>query len=273
MMDGFAARGVGAGAICMTCHNGIYRFDQAVAEQRAPHRSSQGDVLLGKGAGTFGEGGYPSSVHVAVPNTCVGCHMVPASSPFVASGGHTVALRVAGAPNENACTACHGVPVIVDPLTDDFNRLAYGDYDGDGIVEGIQDEVTGLQALVTAALSRGAAALFPLETGYTGGPTPTVVSSGGFLRILKAFDPATSDPACDPALPGPWTTEACFAFAPGAIPAVTAAEQHLVEAAWNAFFVANDGSRGIHNTAFAVSVLQRSYRVLTGVDVPGATPR
>jgi hypothetical protein len=219
--------------------------------------------------------------------------MVPASSPFILSGGHTVALRVAGGPNENACKGCHGVDVIVDPLTDEFNRLAYGDYDGDGVLEGIQDEIgtlrpvpfvggtPGLAGLLSDALSRGAAALFdPVDTGFAGGPNPTVVVAvdpGGeneLVRILRAFDPTSpsTDPACDPSLGGGWP-EACFAFPAHQIPADTTDRQRFLAAAWNLFYIANDRSRGIHNTAFAVSVLQRSYRAVTGVDVPGATLR
>ena len=34
-----------------------------------------------------------------------------------------------------------------------------------------------------------------------------------------------------------------------------------------------DHSGGVHNPAFVVSALQRSYRMLTGVDVPNATIR
>jgi hypothetical protein len=295
-MDGYGVRGVGAGAICMTCHNGVERFEQAfdladTAGQRAPHASTQTDVLIGKGAETFGEGGYPTSAHLGVPNTCVGCHMVPASSPFILSGGHTVALRVAGAPNLNACKGCHGVDVFVDPLTDEFNRLAYGDYDGDGVLEGIQDEVgaladpvaheaTGLVGLLWDALAVRAAALFdPADTEYVdGGSTPTVVVAvepGGadkLVRILKAFNDPAGTPECDPALGGGWP-ESCFAFPPHQIPADTLERQRFLAAAWNLFYVANDRSRGIHNTAFEVSVLQRSYRAVTGVDVPGATLR
>lgn len=44
-------------------------------------------------------------------------------------------------------------------------------------------------------------------------------------------------------------------------------------ALWNYWVIANEGSKGVHNTAFSVQVLQRTYRQLTGKDVPGATLR
>lgn len=42
---------------------------------------------------------------------------------------------------------------------------------------------------------------------------------------------------------------------------------------WNYHVVADDGSKGVHNTAFAVRLLQITYKALTGQDVPGATLR
>ena len=45
------------------------------------------------------------------------------------------------------------------------------------------------------------------------------------------------------------------------------------KAAFNWLFVNDDKSKGIHNTAYAVQLLQKSYKDLTGTDVPGATIR
>ena len=41
-------------------------------------------------------------------------------------------------------------------------------------------------------------------------------------------------------------------------------------AAWNYFVIGKDGSNGIHNPAYAVKLLQQSYKTLTGKDVPNA---
>lgn len=43
------------------------------------------------------------------------------------------------------------------------------------------------------------------------------------------------------------------------------------QAAYNYFFVLNDGSFGVHNTKFAVGLLQRSIGILTGVEPVGET--
>ncbi|MDO8472871.1 MAG: hypothetical protein Q7T05_03550, partial [Dehalococcoidia bacterium] len=44
-------------------------------------------------------------------------------------------------------------------------------------------------------------------------------------------------------------------------------------ALWNYAVINDDKSNGVHNTAFSVQVLQRTYKQLTGKDVPGATIR
>jgi len=45
-----------------------------------------------------------------------------------------------------------------------------------------------------------------------------------------------------------------------------------LEAAYNYLFVQDDGSLGVHNTAYAVGLLQASIANLTGVSVPGGLP-
>ena len=45
-----------------------------------------------------------------------------------------------------------------------------------------------------------------------------------------------------------------------------------LEAGYNWMFVNNDGSLGVHNTAYAVGLLQASIANLTGVSVPGGLP-
>ena len=84
--------------------------------------------------------------------------------------------------------------------------------------------------------------------------------------------PGTSDPLCDPALPANWPAT-CFAFASGQIPRSTPEQQDFLRAFWNYLIISSDRSLGVHNAGFAVEVLQRSYRVVAGTDLPGATLR
>lgn len=47
----------------------------------------------------------------------------------------------------------------------------------------------------------------------------------------------------------------------------------IYNAAWNYFLIRNDGSKGVHNPAYAVQLLQQTYKALTGTDIPKATLR
>jgi hypothetical protein len=177
-------------------------------------------------------------------------------------GGHSFALRAGTLLHTAACTGCHAG-------LDTFDRTAHGDYDGDGFLEGIQSEVTGLGGLVQEQLSLAAARLWPAETG---GGAPAVVKFHGRIRVLKDYVAGVSDAACNPAVPTDWP-ESCFAFAAQAIPQATPSQTDFLAAAWNYFLVEGDKSRGVHNTAFSVAVLQRSYQALAGEPVPGAVIR
>ena len=53
----------------------------------------------------------------------------------------------------------------------------------------------------------------------------------------------------------------------------TPPDEKVYNAAWNYFFVRNDGSKGIHNPTYAIQLLQQSYKNLTGKDVPNAEIR
>ncbi len=97
-------------------------------------------------------------------NKCVTCHMsnyapAPTEPGYGQVGGHSFQMvsdiedsssgseegaEAGTVQNVQACQVCHG-----DKLTD-FNRLARGDYDGDGTIEGIQDEVQSLMVKLSA---------------------------------------------------------------------------------------------------------------------------
>jgi hypothetical protein len=104
----------------------------------------------------------PSSAHrYAVQDTCVGCHMQPGptsgSDPFFAKvGGHSMNMSytqvTAGATNTMnltaACAQCHG------PI-DSFDMLR-GDFNGDGVIEGVQTEVQHLLDKLSTLLPNSA---------------------------------------------------------------------------------------------------------------------
>jgi hypothetical protein len=111
------------------------------------HDSPQGDMLEGVNAVTYGKA-IPSSPHAnVVSNTCVGCHMQAVASTdaaFLKAGDHTFKISylvtnnsvVTEVPMTAACAQCHG-------KLDDFN-FPTADYNGDGVIEGVQTEVQHL---------------------------------------------------------------------------------------------------------------------------------
>jgi hypothetical protein len=137
-------------------------------------------MLMGKNAITYGKE-IPSSAHAsAVKDTCVACHLqtVPASASYFGHvGGHTFRnFWDGGTPNDKSddvalvglCSGCHG-----DIDTFDFKRA---DYDGDGIVEGVQTEVKNL-------LARLARLLPPL-----GQPTVAVTAAFTKQQLRAAYN-------------------------------------------------------------------------------------
>lgn len=114
-----------------------------------------------------------------------------------------------------------------------FNRPAVGDFDGDKTIEAVQDEVEGLLEVVKKAV----------EERIDGGKGGTMSESHGRVA-LKGKDGKKIKPEKIP-------------------------EAQYI-AGYNYFFVHNDKSHGIHNTAYAVQLLQSSYQNLTGKPVPNA---
>ncbi len=98
---GFAAVGVGKGALCMTCHNtrnGRITWDIAdPGRYTAPHESAQADILLGKNSYFLDDTVERASAHALFTgNACVTCHKT------LGEEGHTFE------PAKNACVSCHG---------------------------------------------------------------------------------------------------------------------------------------------------------------------
>lgn len=154
--DGTTVTNAGLGALCMQCHhsrNGEASTNIANFQQGKPtwaggssfgvHDSTAGDMIEGVNAITYGKF-IPSGTHNAtITNVCVGCHMQPVAAgdpAFTKAGGHTFSMSYLVGTNTvdkvDVCVKCHG------PM-EDFN-FARKDYDGDGVIQGIQTEVQNL---------------------------------------------------------------------------------------------------------------------------------
>lgn len=147
----------GSGAFCMNCHrsrngsvtNSIVKYPLIQqtwlgGSSFGVHDNPASDMLEGVNGWTYGKV-IPSSAHaLSVSNTCVGCHMqtVATTDPaFLQAGGHTFSMTYtngSGATIDkvDVCVKCHG-------QIDSFDMVKV-DYNGDGLIEGVQTEVQKL---------------------------------------------------------------------------------------------------------------------------------
>ncbi len=148
----------GKGKLCMGCHvarreASSYVQTQVTSAHWGPHYSTQGDVLLGTNAAVFDRPYISSNHKYVVQDGCVGCHMYATTDTGTVTrdrvGGHTMKLRDAENNYEHvmACQSCHGPQI---QSFDDF--IAASDFDGDGTIESIQNEVKGLMKNLSIAL-------------------------------------------------------------------------------------------------------------------------
>ena len=151
--DGTIIQDGGNGKLCMNCHKG--RRDPSYYEyvhyssHFGPHHGPQADMLAGANVPTFGQT-LPSSPHLsATDDACVTCHMAGDHvaddlGNIIQTGGHTFSMTDPnGVDNVEACAGCHGnFGESFDEKMYYFNGVA--DHDGDGIDEGLQDEIHGL---------------------------------------------------------------------------------------------------------------------------------
>ncbi|TMA11204.1 MAG: hypothetical protein E6J89_08470 [Deltaproteobacteria bacterium] len=218
------------GNLCASCHQARRMPKDEVRARNIPtdswgaHHGPQSDMLLGTNAYEFPGKKYSKSAHSALPPAnCITCHMTLPSGRYSlapAIGGHS--FRIEGEVHEEpkvntaGCLSCHAdmKQVAGKPL---FDKKAAADYDGDGKIETVQEEMQGLyERLIN---NQGT----------------------GLLQTMK-----------DP----PYDAKGKF------INNKTQYPIEVVAALYNYKFVKEDGSKGIHNTAYAVQLLMDSIKAL-----------
>ncbi|MCU0728349.1 MAG: hypothetical protein MUE73_21615, partial [Planctomycetes bacterium] len=214
--------------LCGNCHNNqtVVYEDYQGAGQLVRH--PQREMLAGtSGAEVLGQT-YSDTVHtIAMAGDCTPCHY----DPSVPDATHSFTPTVAGC----NVAGCHS------SLTS-FNRTAFGDYDGDLVIEGIQDEFDGCLAILEAAIL----------AKVPSGPDVTVTLSGAGEWLIGRGGASPVDPAAgntyllQPVQDGP-----------------------QLRAMFNHYFVRYDASRAIHNARYALQLIQKSYVEMTGNAWPG----
>jgi hypothetical protein len=260
LIAGFTAIGVGKGAVCMTCHNsrrGLRNDDTYVdiagtAEtSRAPHGSSQTDLLMGQNAYLV-ETGIRGN-HSLVTDSCVNCHMDQTPPPDLLAynlGGtnHTFAA------SSDICSNCHG---------DAFDAAGVQsgvDANLDVLQGAVEEAILAVMAEQIAAgnsidlngqaLVDDPAEILEIVFGeYHGRQAITVtLASGVTVGPLRVNDVDVVDPAAN-------VLGMLYDFA----------DERLIKSGWNWNLVHNDSSRGVHNPSFSFAVLDASIDELAAL--------
>jgi hypothetical protein len=135
--------------VCAACHhsradvNTFVVDDVELSEHWGPHHSVQSDMLAGTNGYEYAAfDNYDGSYHeTGVTDGCPSCHMGPSEHESI--GGHSWNME-----NEDRgfqeIAACNVEGCHFANKLDSLNRIANADFDGDGVTEGVQDEIDGL---------------------------------------------------------------------------------------------------------------------------------
>lgn len=154
-----------------------------------------------------------------------------------------------------ACTQCH-------PVGPGFELLARGDYDGDAVLESVQEETEGMLTKLRSAV----------ETQLNDPNLPKVLGGGPYTFMVASgrvsYKNAAGTTRSFPGPGGAGTTQQSD------WDALDQSQQdwweRLYKACYNWYFVEHDWSEGIHNTGYTVGLLQGSYKDVTGNNMGAA---
>ncbi len=265
--------GMGSGMICATCHNTRNGerndFVGAPTNYGAPHVPSQTDMLFG--FNTYFTAKYNPSNHLAVGDTCAGCHFkIATGSQLAANEDRNHSFKV----DSTICSACHSANV-----------------DGEALKATNHTQLTSLEtAIAGKVMNLVNNALLPANGGqYTirfWDPVTDLYSSTGASNVTLSVAPtsielfevhgqqgfifkmpsAVSFAIVDAtgAPKGNSAPSKDVYFAAGtlknaaATTALYPASSDLTKAMWNYFYLHGDGTYGIHNPSFFTNVVSAS---------------
>lgn len=236
---GFGVAGAGAGALCMTCHNGRNgaRGDSVtIASIGTPHAPTQTEVLMGQNA--YWVNGYVGA-HAAVENTCAGCHVEQIPAGITAAGtNHTFAA------DETICASCHAAGVGVAALVGQWTTAR-----------------AATSSAMLAAFKVAAGATFNLVGSartITVNSADVTSASIGRTGLSLKFSVAVENPAAATGTVAAGTSItlplASVVTNGGGSTQIVTANGRFAKASWNMGLVASQSSV-VHNKTFTFQVL------------------
>jgi hypothetical protein len=252
---GFTATDVGAGAICMECHNtrnGLHNDSVLVTSYTAPHTPSQTDILMGQNSyftGITGTSTIFVSKHANIGDTCVTCHMqLNPDNPNNAAYSHKFAIP--NADQGQLCANCHGSGV-------------------DGY--GLQTEVQGLLNTLNTKLSNDvmaamnvSASSFAIYVGSSVVSAPVTAATFSSYHGQQGYQIWDNSGATYTNSLGSFTASTGTSSFP-IFPlnsAVNPTATTIVKAGWNYALVSTEGSLGIHNPTYILTILNNTLNQL-----------
>lgn len=180
----------GEGNLCANCHQSradvnTYVTTGPLPSRFGPHHGPQGDMLNGTNGYEFPGIDYTNSAHTTgVANGCVDCHFEGGGAFSTAGvGGHTFTMENEEVATENVggcnVSGCHS-------NLETLNRTATADYDGDGSVEGVQDEIVALMDSLEILLV--AAEVFEDGSPITGADITDINVAGAVFNYMFVLE-------------------------------------------------------------------------------------
>ncbi len=280
-----AITGMGTGLVCATCHNSrngehTDAVSPVLSSFSAPHAASQADAVFGFNA--YFVNRLNPSPHLAVADTCAGCHYKAVTASNQAAkqtSNHSFAV------DETLCANCHAASVDGKGLQAGYKmnmdltralfaaraltpiNAAINAAPGATVIFRAYDPVTGLYSSSSSNNSNVVLSAPPVSADFALiGPVPGA-SAGLVLHLPAPIDVQWVDTAGNPvgvpvSLQVVTGALATFKIPAGAKPTVYAAPtavpanvQVLYKAYWNLFLLTNDNTFGIHNPGFYDVVL------------------
>jgi hypothetical protein len=264
--------GMGSGMICATCHNtrnGAHNDSVPLTSYSAPHVPSQTDMLFG--FNTYFTPQYNPSAHLAVGDTCAGCHFKVATGSQLASGqDRNHSFKV----DNTICSSCHSANTDGEGLAalNETQLMGLESAIAGKIASLINNELTANGAYTirvwdptTDLYSSSSASNVSLTTAPSSVSLYEVHGQAGFILHMPTAmsftltDGSTSAPSNDVYLQGGSLKNAA------ASTALFSAGSDLMKAMWNYYYLHGDGTHGIHNPSFFNKVVSASIEKVSAL--------